>query len=134
MKEKEIFDLDHRTRDEDLSENNMILLHDIKRENNHTRKLEYKWLDPYLIHEVIPNKETYQFKELDETPFAETVAGNRLKSFKFKKTSQISFNINNNDNNTNKDSNNQKSTVKRKEDDLDNDLTNIDQQAFIPQG
>lgn len=31
--------------------------------------------------QVIPDNETYKLKELDETPLADTVAGNRLKTF-----------------------------------------------------
>ena len=139
MEGKDNFDLDHRIREKDFSVNDMVLLHDTKRENIHTGKLEFRWLGPYLIHEVIPDKGTYRLKELDGSQFAGTVAGNRLKAFNPRET-PVNFNNNNdtNDDNleTEKDinSNSQGSTARRGGDDHDHDPTDNNQQALIPHG
>lgn len=79
---KDTFDESHKVRPEDdLSEGDMILLHDTKLDNQHSAKLSFRWTGPYRIAEAINEKGTYKLSELDGTLLAGTYAGNRLKKF-----------------------------------------------------
>jgi hypothetical protein len=57
-----------------------VLLHDTKLNNMHTEKLFYKWLESYLIDNLI-KKSTYFLTELNETKLARIYSENRLKKF-----------------------------------------------------
>ena len=77
---KEIFDETKSIREHPIVPGMMVLLHDTKLDNNHTGKLLYKWLGPYLIENTTP-KGTYTLMELNGTQLAGTYPGNRLKEF-----------------------------------------------------
>ena len=44
-------------------------------------KLDWKWLGPYRINEVIPEKGTYVFKDLNGMVIIKTVGGSQFKFF-----------------------------------------------------
>ncbi|KAM3152419.1 hypothetical protein ABEW05_007224 [Botrytis cinerea] len=45
------------------------------------RKLAYRWLDPYRINKVLPNKSIYILKEMDGIPIDGIYSEARLKKF-----------------------------------------------------
>ncbi|EPE32801.1 hypothetical protein GLAREA_07935 [Glarea lozoyensis ATCC 20868] len=45
-------------------------------------KLGYRWLGPFRVARVVPNKRTYFLKELDRTRLNGTFASRRLKIFR----------------------------------------------------
>ena len=81
MEGKETFDTLNNLRSIELTEGQLILLHDTKLDNQHTGKLTFRWLGPYKIQQTIVDKGTYKLCELDGTLLAGTFAGNRLKPF-----------------------------------------------------
>ena len=81
MQGKDLFDDSHRIREEPLAVDDLVLLYDSQREANMSIKLAFKWLGPYRIAEVVPEKGTYFLKELNGTRLKGTIAGNRLKRF-----------------------------------------------------
>lgn len=81
MQGKDLFDNTHRIREEPLAVDDLVLLYDSQREANMSIKLAFKWLEPYRIAEVVPEKGTYLLKELNGTRLKGTIAGNWLKRF-----------------------------------------------------
>ena len=81
MEGKETLDTLNNLRSIELTEGQLILLHDTKLDNQHTGKLTFRWLGPYKIQQTIVDKGTYKLCELDGTLLAGTFAGNRLKPF-----------------------------------------------------
>lgn len=133
MEGKEAFDFSNQLRTRELAVNDMVLLHDIKREGIHTGKLEFRWFGPYQIHEIIPTKGIYKLKELDETLLAGTVAGNRLKKFHPRQQSSSVYTpINNTDVDVDDDSNNQGSTTN--EEGEKGPIANDQRTSLIPKG
>jgi hypothetical protein len=80
---KEVFDLNHRLRTDELRKGDLVLRHDTagQIDKSSATKLAYKWLGPYKIKEAIAKKGTYTLEELDGTLLSGTYAGNRLKRF-----------------------------------------------------
>ena len=80
---KELFDDAHSTRDKEIRQGDMVLLHDTQHEKDKSsrRKLNYKWKGPYRVIEAIADKGTYLLSELDGAGLNGTFAGNRLKKF-----------------------------------------------------
>ncbi len=78
---KKRHDLKHGIRDEKLAIGSIVLLHDIKRKKDMSRKLSFKWLGPYRICDAIKDRGTYIVEELDGSRLAGTFAVDRLKKF-----------------------------------------------------
>lgn len=78
---KKAFDKKKRLRSKKLKEGTLVLFHDTKLINQHTHKLNFRWLGSYRIAKIIPDKHTYFLEELNGTALAGTFAGNRIKEF-----------------------------------------------------
>ena len=91
--EKKSFDSVYRIRNELMKSNMTILLHDIKLDNMHIDKLQFKWLKFYSIQSATV-KNTYFLVELNETQLAETYFRNRLKIFHTWQQLNLSFDHN----------------------------------------
>ena len=76
---KERHDEKHGIRHEELAPGDIVLLHDTRRKKNMSRKLAFKWLGPYQIHNSVKDKGTYMLEELDGSRLAGTFASDRLK-------------------------------------------------------
>ena len=61
----------------------LVLVHDTRHANDRSRsrKLEFRWLGPYRVHEIAPDSTHYYLDELDGTQLKRSFAGNRLKRF-----------------------------------------------------
>jgi len=61
----------------------LVLVHDTRRtkDRSRVRKLEFHWLGPYRIREVMADSTHYYLDELDGTQLKRSFAGNRLKRF-----------------------------------------------------
>ena len=84
MAGKEDFDDRHRIRAEkDIVEGDLVLLYDSAHaaDMSTAKKLRFRWLGPYRVHQVIQPQGTYILKELDGVLLSGTIAGNRLKPF-----------------------------------------------------
>lgn len=79
---QEYFDNTHTLRLKPLEVNNLVLLHNTKLDKELTsdRKLQYRWVGPYVIHAAYPNG-TYKLRELDGAVRQDTIHGNRLKQY-----------------------------------------------------
>jgi hypothetical protein len=71
--------------DQQLHEGDLVLRLDSQKFKSgkpaRAAKLDDRWLGPYRIREVAENSTFYYLEELDTTPLAESVAGDRLKKF-----------------------------------------------------
>jgi hypothetical protein len=72
-----------RTDSQQLHVGDLVLLHRTGDTYSRVRakKLDDRWFGPYRITEIPQNSTFYRLEELDGTPLAATVAGNRLKRF-----------------------------------------------------
>ena len=81
---KTYFDQHKRLRgdSEELHVGDLMLLNNSKNPHLRSRKdkLDDNWRGPYRIREI-PENSTYYLLELDGTPLATTIAGNRIKKF-----------------------------------------------------
>ena len=61
----------------------LVLLHNTERRFSRSRqgKLDSNWRGPYRIREIPKNSTYYLLEELDGTPLAAMITGNRLKKF-----------------------------------------------------
>ena len=59
----------------------MVLLHNTVLDKQWSRKLDNRWMGPYLIRMVRLDLGTYLLDELDRTGLSEVYAGDRLKKF-----------------------------------------------------
>jgi hypothetical protein len=78
---KDPFDTTHQLHSRPFCVGDIVLLHDSKRETSYTNKLAFRWLGPYRIYEAFSDKGTFLLEELDGSPLASTIAGNRIKRF-----------------------------------------------------
>ena len=78
---KECHDEKYDIRHKELAANDVVLLHDTRREKDMSHKLAFKWLGPYRICNSVKDKGTYMLEELDGSRLAGTFAGDRLKKF-----------------------------------------------------
>ena len=80
---KTYFDQHHRLRPESqqLRVGDLVLLFDSALQKTRNTKLLDNWRGPYRITEVPRDSTFYRLEELDGTPLAQNVAGNRLKKF-----------------------------------------------------
>ena len=59
----------------------MIMLHDIRLNNQHFERLTFRWLNSFWIFQAFSQKDIYIIAKLDETKLRDTVLDNRLKKF-----------------------------------------------------
>ena len=78
---KEEFDARKRLRSKELNIGDLMLLHDTKLRYQFSHKLDFRWLGPYRIAELVRDKGTYFLKELNGIRLSGTFAENRLKFF-----------------------------------------------------
>lgn len=81
------FDNQMSQRPNELSINDMILLHDTKLDKQWSGKLKPRWTGPYRI-VAIGNNGSYKLSELDGTLMNGTYAGNRIKKFHTRSTGE----------------------------------------------
>lgn len=81
LKGKEWHDEKHSIRNEELALGDVVLLHDIRREKDMSRKFAFKWLGLYQICDLVKDKGIYILEELDGSRLASIFAGDRLKKF-----------------------------------------------------
>ena len=62
-----------------INENDLVLPHDTKLDNQHTNKLADKWAGPYIIHKIF-DRGAYVLIDLDGTELG-AYTGNRLKKY-----------------------------------------------------
>ena len=69
MEGKEAFDQTRQVRQAEIKKEDLVLKHDsvAKIDMSRSRKLSYKWLGPYKVWKVIPDKGTYILEEFDST-------------------------------------------------------------------
>ena len=80
LSNKAWFDNSKRLRPETaiIYENDLVLLHDTKLDNQYTDKLADKWGGPYRVHKILDSG-AYMLPELDGAELDGAYAGNRLK-------------------------------------------------------
>ena len=88
---KNLFNENHRIRTKNFRKTDMIMLHDIRLNNQHFEKLTFRWLKSFRIFQTFFQKDIYIIAKLDETELKSTMSENRLKKFYSRKT--INFEI-----------------------------------------
>ena len=88
---KNFFDENHRIRTKNFRKIDMIMLHDIRLNNQHFEKLTFRWLKSFRIFQAFSQKDIYIIAKLDETELKNTVSENRLKKIYSRKT--VNFEI-----------------------------------------
>ena len=88
---KNLFDENHRIRTKDFRKTDMIMLHDIRLNNQHFERLTFRWLKFFRIFQAFFQKDIYIIAKLDETKLKNTMSKNRLKKFYSQKT--VNFEI-----------------------------------------
>ena len=81
IKNKVLFDKGHCRRKEILKVGDLVLLHNTVLNKQWSKKLDNRWLGPYLIKEVWLDLGTYLWSELDGTGLNGVYAQYRLKKF-----------------------------------------------------
>ena len=81
IKNKARFDKDHGRRKEVLKVRDLVLLYNTVLDKQWSRKLDNRWLGPYLIREARLDLGTYLLSELNGTELNGVYAGHRLKKF-----------------------------------------------------
>ena len=79
QKTKVKLDKPHRCRKEVLKVGDMVLLHNTVLDKQWFRRLDNRWMGPYLIRLAHPDLGTYLVAELDGTELCWVYAGDRLK-------------------------------------------------------
>ena len=96
---KNFFDENHRIRTKNFRKIDMIMLHDIRLNNQHFERLTFRWLKFFRIFQVFSQKDIYIIAKLDETELKSTISENRLKKFYSRKTINLeTFSKNENSN------------------------------------
>ena len=87
LSNKAWFDKSKRLRPETaiIYENDLVLLHDTKLDNQYTDKLAGKWGGPYRVHKILDGG-AYVLTELDGAELDGVYAGNRLKKYWLRST------------------------------------------------
>ena len=88
---KNFFDENHRTRTKNFRKIDMIMLHDIRLNNQHFEKLTFRWLKFFRIFQTFFQKDIYIIAKLNEAELKNTMSENKLKKFYFRKI--INFEI-----------------------------------------
>lgn len=79
----EYFNENNEIRIEIFEKGDLVLLWDSSIDTSFSRKhkFAFRWLGPYKIRDVVPEKGTYWIEELDGTMLSQTIAGSRLKKY-----------------------------------------------------
>ena len=88
---KNFFDENHRIRTKNFRKTDMIMLHDIRLNNQHFERLTFRWLKFFRIFQTFFQKDIYIIAKLDEAELKNTMSENRLKKFYSRKT--VNFEI-----------------------------------------
>ena len=88
---KNFFDENHRIRTKKFRKTDMIMLHDIRLNNQYFEKLTFRWLNFCRIFQAFSQKDIYIIAKFDETKLKDTISKNKLKKFYFRKT--VNFEI-----------------------------------------
>ena len=82
-KAKKAFDNSKQLRKAKIVVGDIVLQHNAKLELDKltTKKLVYKWIEPYCIKKAIVEKRIYELEEFDGTPMLGTYPRNQLKKF-----------------------------------------------------
>ena len=88
---KNFFNENHRIRTKNFRKIDMIMLHDIRLNNQHFEKLTFRWLKFFRIFQTFSQKDIYIIAKLNEAELKNTMSENRLKKFYFRKT--VNFEI-----------------------------------------
>ena len=80
-----------------LKKKDLILLHNNKLNNSHSKKLKFYWTGLYHIKKVINKKKIYILEKLNETQLKHPVYENRFKKFWLRNDSFRIINSNNKD-------------------------------------
>ena len=117
--DKDNFDSRKRLRVKNLNVGDLVLLHNTKLKYQYSHKLDYCWLRPYRLADLVRDKGTYLLEELDGARLQSTYAGNRLKFFYTRGPIDV-----------------QQMTInkKREEANLTDEADQSDLQAHIPEG
>ena len=67
-------------------------MHDTKPKYQFSHKLDFRWIGPYRIADLVRDKRTYFFEELNSTQLQGIFAGNQLKFFHVRKSMNSSTN------------------------------------------
>ena len=78
---KEEFNARKQLRSGELNIDDLVLLHDTKLRYQFSHKLDFRWLGPYRIADLVRDKGTYFLEKLNGVRLQGTFAGNRLKFF-----------------------------------------------------
>ena len=86
---KEHHDEKYDVRHKELVADDVVLLHDTRREKDMFRKLAFQWLGLYQIYNSVKDKDKYMLEELDISRLAGTFAGDKLKKFHLQQRLQL---------------------------------------------
>ena len=81
LERKEYYHKKYSIQHKELAANDVVLLHNTRREKNLSHKLAFKWLDPYQIYNSVKDKDKYMLEELNGLRLACIFADNRLTKF-----------------------------------------------------
>ena len=73
---KDNFDSRKRLQVKELNVGDLVLLHDTKLKYQYSHKLDYRWLGPYRLADLVRDKGTYLLEKLDGARLQGTYAGN----------------------------------------------------------
>ena len=85
-KVKKFFDENYRIRTKNFRKTDIIMLHNIRLNNQHFEKLTFRWLKFFRIFQIFFHKDIYIIAKLNETELKNTISENKLKKFYFRKT------------------------------------------------
>ena len=81
LKNKKFFDDNHRIWTEEIKNDDLILLHNTKRDTDMSAKLTFHWLELFWVLKSVSEKKMFIFEELDDIRITEMFAENRLKIY-----------------------------------------------------
>ena len=88
IENKKLYDDKHRIRTTKIKKRDLILLHDIRFDNQHFEKLAFRWFESFKVHTTISRKGIFILSKFNGARFSGTVLGNKLKVFRVKKQRQ----------------------------------------------
>ncbi len=81
LEEKECLDKKYSIRHEELASSDIVLLHDIRRKEDMSYKLTFKWLGSDRISDTIKDKNIYILEKLDGSWLISIIMGDRFRKF-----------------------------------------------------
>jgi len=81
LRNKVYFDKNRQERVDQIGVGDLVLLYNSVLDTQWSQKLSNKWLGPYQIRQIVQDKGTYLFEELDGTKLEGRYAGDRVKRF-----------------------------------------------------